>query len=300
MVETSRKRSMFDSLFNTTDASTVEKLEEAGIDTSKKLSASPTELFDFDRHPFLFIRDKEFEALVENVREMGVLEPVIVRPRQEGGYEILAGHRRKQAALECGLKEIPIVVLDVNDDTAVKIMVATNSRRTFPVSQLAHAFRMYMDASRHQGRGDGDTETTAASIGNNFGVSERNVGNYIRLTYLLPELLEQVDAKKLQIGAAVEFSYLNEDMQQLLLEAWNETGRFPKKAQAKIIREKQVFDLSWLLTIGFAEPEKEEKLELPIRRLAQYFPEDYSEDDKKDLIVLLLQEWAARQRSVSR
>ena len=222
------KFSMYDALFGDDGEVSAQKAADAGLTVS---DISVSELHEFKDHPFLVEQNDDMESLSESVRLYGVIEPILVRPARDGrGYEIISGHRRSTAAKNVGLKQVPAIVLDIDDDTATIMMVDANKKREkYIPSELAHAFKMRMDACKHQGKFiDGDDGSTAA-IGKDFGASERNVRNYLRLNNLSPELLDLVDSQKLQMGAAVELSFLSPDKQETVLEAYYETASCLKR-----------------------------------------------------------------------
>lgn len=284
----------YDSLFGGKSAEplTVENAKAAG----KTVVDIPiTELHPFKDHPFKVIHNKELDLMTESIREHGVIEAIIVRTAPEGGYEIISGHRRTTAASLAGLETVPVIVEDMDDTTATLWMIAANKKRNkFLPSELAYVFKMEMEALRHRGKLSEDG-TSAYKIGEDFGVSERKVKDYIRLTFLSEELLQYVDDKKLQLGAAVELSFLTAEMQELIIEAYAEIGKFPKKQQAKRIREKGTFNLTWLLEIGIPIEEPEKKFTLS-KKVLKYLPEEMSKDEQEDLILSLLAEWSRKQK----
>ena len=198
-----------------------------------------SELHAFPGHPFKVMRDAAMEELVQSVRANGVLSRIIVRPRRAGGYEIIAGHRRSEAARLAGLTEIPAEVRrDLDDDAAVIAMIETNLKqrtRLLP-SERALAYRMMRDALAHQGVSSGNGRHTREEIADKYGESPRQVARFIRLTSLNRPLLELVDRGKLQMGAAVEISYLDTETQCWVMDHFEATGRTPAIAQARELR----------------------------------------------------------------
>lgn len=198
-----------------------------------------SELHAFPGHPFKVMRDAAMEELVQSVRANGVLSRIIVRPRRAGGYEIIAGHRRCEAARLAGLTEVPAEVRrDLDDDAAVIAMIETNLKqrtRLLP-SERALAYRMMRDALAHQGVSSGNGRHTREEIADKYGESPRQVARFIRLTSLNRPLLELVDRGKLQMGAAVEISYLDTETQCWVMDHFEATGRTPAIAQARELR----------------------------------------------------------------
>ena len=206
------------------------------------------ELFPFKNHPFKVLDDESMQRTVESVEQYGVLSPLIARPRPEGGYEIISGHRRQHAAQLAGLDTLPVIVRQMDDDAAVLLMVDSNlQRETILPSERAFAYKMKLEAMKHQaGR---PTQDNYSQVGNNFGTlsseemaeelgtSKNQIFRYIRLTNLVPELLDMVDEKKIAFNPAVELSYLDESQQRDFLEAMNDTQNAPSLSQAKRLKK---------------------------------------------------------------
>ena len=202
------------------------------------------ELFPFKNHPFKVLDDESMQRMVESVEQYGVLSPLIARPRPEGGYEIISGHRRQHAAQLAGLDALPVIVRQMDDDAAVLLMVDSNlQRETILPSERAFAYKMKLEAMKHQaGR---PTQDNYSQVGNNFGTlsseemaeelgtSKNQIFRYIRLTNLVPELLDMVDEKKIAFNPAVELSYLDESQQRDFLEAMQDTQNAPSLSQAQ-------------------------------------------------------------------
>ena len=281
------KSSFYDSLFGLNEV-TVESAKEKGIPIQ---DISPDELKEFKGHPFKVKENKEFESLKESIRKFGILEPIIAR-KGKNGYEIISGHRRTTAAKSLGLKKVPVIITDLDDDLA-KIMVvdANKYRKQFDPSEMAFAFKMRYEAEKHRGKSMGDGERTAESIGKDYGHSQRSVYNYMKLTQLLPVLLRFVDEKKLGCSTATELAELSEDMQQLILDEYFETGRLPGRNEAKQLREKSIFDRQWLKDI-FEKEERPEKEKLSMSMIDRYFPEDYTDSEKMEVLEELLEAWS--------
>ena len=206
------------------------------------------ELFPFKNHPFKVLDDESMQRTVESVEQYGVLSPLIARPRPEGGYEIISGHRRQHAAQLAGLDTLPVIVRQMDDDAAVLLMVDSNlQRETILPSERAFAYKMKLEAMKHQaGR---PTQDNYSQVGNNFGTlsseemaeelgtSKNQIFRYIRLTNLVPELLDMVDEKKISFNPAVELSYLDTNQQRDFLEAMNDTQNAPSLSQAQRLKK---------------------------------------------------------------
>ena len=206
------------------------------------------ELFPFKNHPFKVLDDESMQRTVESVEQYGVLSPLIARPRPEGGYEIISGHRRQHAAQLAGLDTLPVIVRNMDDDAAVLLMVDSNlQRETILPSERAFAYKMKLEAMKHQaGR---PTQDNYSQVGNNFGTlsseemaeelgtSKNQIFRYIRLTNLVPELLDMVDEKEIAFNPAVELSYLDESQQRDFLEAMNDTQNAPSLSQAQHLKK---------------------------------------------------------------
>ena len=251
------------------------------------------------------------QRTVESVAQFGVLAPLIARPRPEGGYEIISGHRRQHAAELAGLKNLPVIVRDMNDDEAVIRMVDSNLQREHILpSERAFAYKMKLEAMNHQGiRGD----STCGQVGHKSrdliaaeaGDSARNVQRFIRLTNLIPELLDLVDQKKISFNPAVELSYLTAAEQRDFLEAMQDTQNAPSLSQAQRIKKlsqegKCTYDAIFDI---MGEEKKAEMDRVTIKNdvLRKYFPKSYTPKQMQDTIIKLLEQWQKkRQRSQER
>ncbi|QNK41527.1 ParB/RepB/Spo0J family partition protein [Caproicibacter fermentans] len=262
-----------------------------------------TELHPFKNHPFQVRDDDEMQKLVDSVREHGVLMPGIARLRNEGGYEIIAGHRRKHASELAGCATMPFIVESYDDDAATIIMVDTNiQREDLLPSERAFSYKMKLDAMKRQaGRPSKDNVSQVGTqkrsdqiMAEEIGQSRNQIQRYIRLTELLPDLLKLVDEKKFSFNPAVEVSYLHSDEQRQLLEVMRENDCTPSIKQAKRLKELSQsgsLDLSTInvvMTEGKADPIK---VTLPGKKLKQYFPVDYTPAQMEDVILKLLQNW---------
>lgn len=269
------------------------------------------ELFPFKDHPFKVLDDESMQRTVESVEQYGVLSPLIARPRPEGGYEIISGHRRQHAAQLAGLDTLPVIVRNMDDDAAVLLMVDSNlQRETILPSERAFAYKMKLEAMKHQaGR---PTQDNYSQVGNNFGAlsseemaeelgtSKNQIFRYIRLTNLIPELLDMVDEKKIAFNPAVELSYLDEAQQRDFLEAMNDTQNAPSLSQAQRLK-KLVQEGHFSYDVAFAvmgEEKKDELDKVVIKNdtLRKYFPRSYTPKQMEDTIIKLLEQWQRKQQ----
>ena len=264
------------------------------------------ELFPFKNHPFKVLDDESMQRTVESVEQYGVLSPLIARPRPEGGYEIISGHRRQHAAQLAGLDALPVIVRNMDDDAAVLLMVDSNlQRETILPSERAFAYKMKLEAMKHQaGR---PTQDNYSQVGNNFGAlsseemaeelgtSKNQIFRYIRLTNLIPELLDMVDEKKIAFNPAVELSYLDESQQRDFLEAMNDTQNAPSLSQAQRLKKlAQEGHFSYDVAFAVMGEEKKDELDKVVIKndtLRKYFPRSYTPKQMEDTIIKLLEQW---------
>lgn len=259
----------------------------------------------FKNHPFKVLDDEKMSDLVESIRVNGILSPVLVRPDGEDSYEMISGHRRMHAAKIVGLTMIPAIVREISDDEAVIYMVDSNiQREELLPSEKAFAFKMKLDAMKRQGKRTDLTsdqnvqkfQTSRDSLASEFGISGPQISRYIRLTELIPDLLELVDNKRLQMTAAVEISYVDKEIQQWICEYIHENGNV-KQNQIVILRQEllngaitqsQLIDILNENAIGRI-PKK--KVTLSEKKLSQYFPPHYTSAEMEKVIVELLTNW---------
>ena len=265
------------------------------------------ELFPFKNHPFKVLDDESMQRTVESVEQYGVLSPLIARPRPEGGYEIISGHRRQHAAQLAGLDTLPVIVRNMDDDAAVLLMVDSNlQRENILPSERAFAYKMKLEALKNQGARSDLTSVQVApklsteKIGEEVGMSKDNVKRYIRLTNLVPELLDMVDEKKIAFNPAVELSYLDEAQQRDFLEAMNDTQNAPSLSQAQRLK-KLVQEGHFSYDVAFAvmgEEKKDELDKVVIKNdtLRKYFPRSYTPKQMEDTIIKLLEQWQRKQQ----
>lgn len=252
------------------------------------------ELKEFPGHPFRVREDEEMERLKESVRQSGVLIPAIVRPSEDGGYEIVSGHRRWAACKALGMETMPVIVRNLTDDEAIIAMVDANLQREHILpSEKAFAYKMKMEAMKHQGKATlsqvATKSDTAAEIGKQAGESRDQVFRYIRLTYLSSDLLQMVDEGKIALSPAVELSYLSWENQNLLYDAILECDCTPSHAQAiwmRSLEQQGILNQQSILDqLQQPKPNQREQLRFPRDELEQYFPRNYTPDDmKRDII----------------
>ena len=265
------------------------------------------ELFPFKNHPFKVLDDESMQRTVESVEQYGVLSPLIARPRPEGGYEIISGHRRQHAAQLAGLETLPVIVRNMDDDAAVLLMVDSNlQRENILPSERAFAYKMKLEALKNQGARSDLTSVQVApklsteKIGEEVGMSKDNVKRYIRLTNLVPELLDMVDEKKIAFNPAVELSYLDESQQRDFLEAMNDTQNAPSLSQAQRLKKlAQEGHFSYDVAFAVMGEEKKDELDKVVIKndtLRKYFPRSYTPKQMEDTIIKLLEQWQRKQQ----
>ena len=265
------------------------------------------ELFPFKNHPFKVLDDESMQRTVESVEQYGVLSPLIARPRPEGGYEIISGHRRQHAAQLAGLDALPVIVRNMDDDAAVLLMVDSNlQRENILPSERAFAYKMKLEALKNQGARSDLTSVQVApklsteKIGEEVGMSKDNVKRYIRLTNLVPELLDMVDEKKIAFNPAVELSYLDESQQRDFLEAMEDTQNAPSLSQAQQLKKMaQQGEFSYEKAFDvMGQEKKSEKDTVTIKNetLRKYFPRSYTPRQMEEKIIQLLDAWQKKQQ----
>ena len=293
----------YDDIFSTEESRQTEQIQQIPI----------ADLHPFKNHPFKVLDDEAMQRTVESVAQFGVLAPLVVRPREEGGYEIISGHRRQHAAELAGLKTLPVIVRNMDDDQAVIQMVDSNlQRESILPSERAFAYKMKLEAIKNQGaRSDltsaqvGPKLTAAEKVALDSDDSKSQVKRFIRLTNLIPELLELVDQKKISFNPAVELSYLADSEQRDFFEAMQDTQNAPSLSQAQRIKKlsqegrcsyEAIFDI-------MGEEKKAEMDRVTIKNdvLRKYFPKSYTPKQMEDTILKLLEQWQKkRQRSQER
>lgn len=303
--------------------STEETRKESSEEVEKVQEIALSDLYPFKNHPFKVLDNEDMQKTVESIEKFGVLTPAIVRPREEGGYEIVSGHRRHHACELAGLQTMPAIVRNLDDDAAVILMVDSNlSREEILPSERAFAFKMKMEALKHQGERrdivikDGKRvpvkfpKGTSRQVGekSNWAVtmlskdantSERQIQRYIRLTELIPELLDMVDDKKLGFNPAVEISYLTKENQKSLLYAMDYAQAIPSLSQAQRMKKMQQAGLCTkeALCAIMSEEKKTDLDKVTIKNdvLKKYFPKSYTPKQMEDTIIKLLEQWQRKQ-----
>ena len=294
----------FDDIFSTEESRQEEKHEQI-----RQIPIG--ELFPFKNHPFKVLDDESMQRTVESVEQYGVLSPLIARPRPEGGYEIISGHRRQHAAQLAGLDALPVIVRQMDDDAAVLLMVDSNlQRENILPSERAFAYKMKLEAIKNQGA---RSDLTCGQFGHKLngakardivadesGDNARNVQRFIRLTNLIPELLDMVDEKKIAFNPAVELSYLDESQQRDFLEAMNDTQNAPSLSQAQRLKKlAQEGHFSYDVAFAVMGEEKKDELDKVVIKndtLRKYFPRSYTPKQMEDTIIKLLEQWQRKQQ----
>lgn len=265
------------------------------------------ELHPFKNHPFKILNNEEMERMIESIRKVGTITPALARPLPDGGYELISGHRRLAACQVLGIETMPVIVREMSDDEAVIAMVDANlQRETILPSEKAFAYKMKLEAVKHQGvtsRQVGEKLLSVTQVSRDSDDSERQIQRYIRLTYLIPELLSMVDDNKIAFNPAVEISFLDREEQLTLLDAINMNDCTPSHAQS--IRLKKMSQ-DGLLTadaiyavLSEEKPNQKEQIKLPRDELRKYFPQNYSDEQiKRDILKGL--ELLKRQRERNR
>lgn len=301
------KLKTYDELFTTE-----EMRQDIGKERIEILSVD--ELYPFKDHPFKVLDDEKMMETAQSVKENGILVPLIVRKREEGGYEIISGHRRKRAAEIAGITEVPAMIKDMNDDEAVIAMVESNLQRENVLpSEKAFAYKMKMEAiKRTAGRpknnfGQVDQNklpyNARESLANDSGESSKQIHRYIRLTHLIPDILEMVDTKRMAFNPAVEVSYLNEEMQEVLYDTMEMLQATPSLSQAQ--RLKRFFHDGKLsrevceAIIGEEKPQSREWNVKP-EQIKRYFPKDTKPQEMERIIFRLLENWSAKRKNKDR
>jgi len=277
-----------------------------------------SDLHPFEGHPFKVLDDELMEQTVESIKQIGVVSPLIVRPDPEGGYEILSGHRRLHAAQLAGLETVPVIVKEMDDDAAIIFMVDSNlQRENILPSERAFSYKMKLEAMKHQGeRADLQPETTSRQLGEKLqtsvavmseemGESQRQIQRFIRLTNLIPEILDMVDEKKIAFNPAVELSYLKTSEQKEFLEAMDYAQASPSLSQAqrlKKLSQEGGCTLDAMCEV-MNEIKKDELDHVTIKNevLRKYFPKSYTPKQMQDTIIRLLEKWQrSKQRDMER
>lgn len=293
--------SSYDDIFSTEESRQEEQREQV-----RQIPIG--ELFPFKNHPFKVLDDDSMSDTVESVKQYGVLSPLIARPRPKGGYEIISGHRRQHAAELAGLETLPVIVRQMDDDAAIIPMVDSNLQREHILpSERAFAYKMKLDAMKNQGTRSDLTSTQVVSklrsnekLGAENNQSRETVRRFIRLTNLIPELLDMVDNKTVSFNPAVELSYLSPEQQQEVIRAMDDTQNFPSVSQAKRIKklaQDGTFTTETVVAI-MGEEKKSELDTVTIKNdtLRKYFPRNYTPKQMEDTIIKLLEQWQKKRQ----
>lgn len=298
--------SSYDDIFSTEESrteSTQERVQEIPL----------SQLHPFEGHPFKVVDDEAMMKTAESIAQFGVMTPAIARPRAEGGYELIAGHRRHHASQLAGKETMPVIVRDMDDDAATILMVDSNlQRETLLPSERAFAYKLKLEAIKHQGaRSDLTSPQVAAkfrsddTVAKDAGISGDTVRRYIRLTELIPELLDMVDEKKIAFNPAVELSYLKPEEQHDFLEAMDYAQATPSLSQAQRLKkfsQEGKCSLDAMCAIMSEEKKGElDRVTLKNDVLRKYFPKSYTPKQMEDTIIKLLEQWQKkRERSMER
>lgn len=307
------KMSTVDKIFFSTQAQRDEEKQERVemIDMSQ--------ISDFPNHPYQVNDDDEMYNMADSIKENGLIHPVIVRPKQNGGYEMISGHRRKRANELAGNTKIKAIIRELTDDEAIILMVDSNKQReTVLPSEKAFAYKMKLEAEKRQGKRNDLTSvplgqkfemlTTREKIAEEFGESSSNVQRYIRLTELIPDILQLVDEEKIKLRPAVEISYLKKDEQEILLDAIETSIAYPSHAQAIRIRKKSeentltaddIYDI-----LDEEKPNQKEQIKFKVDNVRDYFPKGYTTEKMQNVMQKLLEEyrnrWQRKEKEYSR
>ena len=280
---------------------TQEERDEQKLEKVEKIAVSS--ISNFPNHPYQVKDNEEMEDFVENVKEKGVIHPVIVRPKKDGTYEMISGHRRKRACELAGIKEIPAIVRDMSDEDAIIYMVDSNKQREKILpSEKAFAYKMKLEAMKRQGQRNDltsrpmvDKLKSADIMGEEVGESGRQIRRYIRLTELIPELLQLVDDEKMKLRPAVEISYLTKSEQEYVFEAMEYNEVFPSHPQArelkKLSAEGKLTDDEIDRIMSEEKPNQKENIKFSVDKVRGYFPKEYTPTEMQNIIVKLLENY---------
>ena len=280
--------------------SSQEERDDAKLEWVKEISLN--ELHPFRDHPFKIQNNDEMKRLIESIQKFGTLTPALARPLPEGGYELISGHRRLAACQVLGIEAMPVIVREMSDDEAVIAMVDANLQREHILpSEKAFAYKLKRDALNHQGITSpqvGEKLLTVEKIGADSGDSKNQVLRYIRLTYLIPELLEMVDENKIAFNPAVEISYLEQSEQRVLLNAMElndctpshaQSIRLKKLSQEGVLQDQTIYDI-----LAEQKPNQQEQYKFKREDIRKYFPQSYTDKQVCDTVIKLLEQWQRR------
>ena len=280
--------------------SSQEERDDAKLERVKDIPL--TELHPFKDHPFKIQNDDETKRLIESIQKFGTLTPALARPLPEGGYELISGHRRLAACQVLGIETMPVIIREMSDDEAVIAMVDANLQREHILpSEKAFAYKMKLEAIKHQGitsRQVGEKLLSVTQVSKESDDSERQVQRYIRLTYLIPELLEMVDDGKIAFNPAVEISYLEQSEQRVLLNAMElndctpshaQSIRLKKLSQEGVLQDQTIYDI-----LAEQKPNQQEQYKFKREDIRKYFPQSYTDKQVCDTVIKLLEQWQRR------
>ena len=297
-----KRKSDFTLPMNSLDVlfSSQEERDDAKLERVKDIQL--TELHPFKDHPFKIQNDDEMKRLIESIKKFGTLTPALARPMQDGGYELISGHRRLAACQVLGIETMPVIIREMSDDEAVIAMVDANLQREHILpSEKAFAYKMKLEAIKHQGitsRQVGEKLLSVTQVSKESDDSERQVQRYIRLTYLIPELLEMVDDGKIAFNPAVEISYLEQSEQRVLLNAMELNDCTPSHAQAirlkKLSQEGVLQDQTIYNILAEQKPNQQEQYKFKREDIRKYFPKSYTDKQVCDTVIKLLEQWQRR------
>lgn len=281
--------------------SSQEERDDAKLERVKEIPLY--ELHPFKTHPFKIQNDDEMKRLIESIQKFGTLTPALARPLPEGGYELISGHRRLAACQVLGIETMPVIIREMSDDEAVIAMVDANLQREHILpSEKAFAYKMKLDAIKHQGVTSSQLGTklirSDEKVAMDAGESRNQVQRYIRLTYLIPELLEMVDDGKIAFNPAVEISYLDKAEQQVLLDAMEQNDCTPSHAQSirlkKLSQEGVLQDQTIYDILAEQKPNQQEQYKFKREEIRKYFPKSYTDKQVCDTVIKLLEQWQRR------
>ena len=260
------------------------------------------ELHPFKDHPFKIQNDDEMKRLMESIQKFGTLTPALARPLPEGGYELISGHRRLAACQVLGIETMPVIIREMSDDEAVIAMVDANLQREHILpSEKAFAYKMKLDAIKHQGKASvqvAEKLLSVEKVADDAGESKDQVRRYIRLTYLIPELLSMVDENKIAFNPAVEISYLEQSEQHVLLNAMElndctpshaQSIRLKKLSQEGVLQDQTIYDI-----LAEQKPNQQEQYKFKREDIRKYFPKNYTDKQICDIVIKLLEQWQRR------
>lgn len=280
--------------------SSQEERDDAKLERVKEIPLY--ELRPFENHPFKIQNDDEMKRLIDSIQKFGTLTPALARPLQEGGYELISGHRRLAACQVLGIETMPVIVRDMSDDEAVIAMVDANLQREHILpSEKAFAYKMKLDAIKHQGKASvqvAEKLLSVEKVADDAGESKDQVRRYIRLTYLIPELLSMVDENKIAFNPAVEISYLDKAEQRVLLDAMEQNDCTPSHAQSirlkKLSQEGVLQDQAIYDILAEQKPNQQEQYKFKREDIRKYFPKSYTDKQVCDTVIKLLEQWQRR------